>query len=248
VIVTGGASGLGAATARYLHSQGAIVVVFDMNVAGGEAVAASLGENAAFVQCDVTSAESVDAAIAAAREHGPLRFVVHCAGGGIAKRTLSRDGVPHDLDAFRKVIELNLIGSFNILSRAAAAMSKNDPAADGERGAIVMTASVAGFEGQIGQVAYGSSKGGIIAMTLIAARDLADAGIRVNTIAPGIMGTEIMAGAPAAMLEGLQKSVLFPKRLGEPEEFARLSEHLLENEYMNAQVLRLDGGIRFTPK
>jgi NAD(P)-dependent dehydrogenase (short-subunit alcohol dehydrogenase family) len=248
VVVTGGASGLGKATALHLHKEGAKVAVLDVNADGGRAVADGLAGSAVFAECDVTSAESVDAALAKAAELGPVRFLVHCAGGGIAKRTLGKDGTPHDLDAFRKVIELNLVGSFNMLSRTAARMATNEPTDDGERGSAVLTASVAGFEGQIGQVAYGSSKAGIIGMTLITARDLAVAGVRVNTIAPGIMGTEIMKSAPEAVLTGLQRSVLFPQRLGHPEEFARLAQHLLENPYMNAQVVRLDGGIRFTPQ
>jgi NAD(P)-dependent dehydrogenase (short-subunit alcohol dehydrogenase family) len=173
---------------------------------------------------------------------------VHCGGGGIAARTLARDGTPHDLDAFRRVIELNLVGSFNMVRLAAAAMAKNEPDPDGERGALVLTASIAGYEGQIGQVAYGSAKAGVIGMTLIAARDLSSVGVRVNTIAPGTILTPPMMMAPEAMRDVFAKNVPFPKRLGQPEEYAALAQHMLENAYLNGEVIRLDGAVRFQPK
>jgi NAD(P)-dependent dehydrogenase (short-subunit alcohol dehydrogenase family) len=173
---------------------------------------------------------------------------VHCGGGGIAARTVARDGTPHDLDTFRRVVELNLVGSFNMLRLASAAMAKNDPDAGGERGTCVLTASIAGYEGQIGQVAYGSAKAGVIGMTIIAARDLASMGVRVNTIAPGTIATPPMLMAPESMREVFAGNVPFPKRLGEPDEYAALAEHMIVNGYLNGTVVRLDGAVRFQPK
>jgi len=247
-LVTGGASGLGEASARVLHGRGAHVVIADMDATRGGQVAASLGGRASFVRCDVTSADDVANAIAAAAAAGPLSVCVHCAGGGIAARTLSRDGMPHDLDAFRRVVELNLVGSFNVLRLAAAQMATNEPGPDGERGVCVLTASIAGYEGQIGQVAYGSAKAGVIGMTIIAARDLAAAGVRVCTIAPGTFATPPMMAVPEAMRDAFAASVPFPRRLGDPAEFAALAVHIAENCYLNGQVIRLDGAVRFQPR
>jgi len=249
VVVTGAGSGLGEQTARHLHASGADVVLVDLDEARGTQVAGELGDGrATFVAANVTSAESVDAMVAAARERGEIHGLVHCAGSGIAAKTLDREGNPHNLDGFRAVIELNLTGSFNVLSRVAASMAKNEPRESGERGSIVLTASVAGFEGQIGQVAYGSSKAGIIGMTIIAARDLAAVGVRVCTIAPGTIGTPPMMMAPEQIREGLAATVPFPKRLGEPDEYAKLAQSIIENGYLNGEVIRLDGAVRFQPK
>jgi len=248
-LVTGGASGLGAATARYLHAQGASVVVFDRDGAKGEALVADLGERATFVAGDVLSTDDTELAIAAATDLGGLRIVVACAGGARGvQRTLGRGDTPHDLDLFADTIQLNLVGSFNTARLAAAAMAAQEPRDDGERGVIVFVASIAGYEGQIGQVAYGSAKAGIIGMTLIAARDLASRGIRVNAIAPGTIRTEAWDLAPAEMLEGFEAKVPFPRRLGDPAEFAALVGHLVTNRYLNGHVVRLDGAIRFDPR
>jgi len=247
-IVTGAASGLGEATARRLHAAGAEVVIADMNEERGRAVVADLGERAEFVHCDVTSPEDVGAVIEHAGSRGRFSISVHCAGGGIAARTLARDGSPHDLDAFRRVIELNLIGTFNVLRLAAAGMAANEPDAGGERGVCVQTASIAGIEGQIGQIAYGSAKAGVIGMTIIAARDLAAVGVRVCTIAPGTFDTPPMQGVPQPMRDAFAAGVPFPKRLGEPAEFAALAQHIVENGYLNGELIRLDGAVRFQPK
>jgi NAD(P)-dependent dehydrogenase (short-subunit alcohol dehydrogenase family) len=247
-VVTGAASGLGEATARRLHAHGAEVVIADMNDERGEAVAAELGARAEYMRCDVTEPETVTAAIERATARGRFGISVHCAGGGIAARTLARDGTPHELDAFRRVVELNLIGTFNVLRLTSSAMSANDPDAGGERGVCVQTASIAGYEGQIGQIAYGSAKAGVIGMTIIAARDLAAAGVRVCTIAPGTFGTPPMMATPEAMRDAFAAGVPFPKRLGEPAEFAALAQHIVENGYLNGEVIRLDGAVRFQPK
>ncbi|MDQ1434982.1 MAG: hypothetical protein QOF59_1798 [Actinomycetota bacterium] len=247
-LVTGGASGLGEATARRLHAAGAEVVLADVNDAGGRAVAADLGNEDGFVHCDVRSEADVAAAVDNAALRGRLAILVHCGGGGTAGRTVGRDGTPHDLDVFRRVVELNLVGSFNMLRLTAAAMAKNEPDAAGERGACVLTASIAGYEGQIGQVAYGSAKAGVIGMTIIAARDLAAIGVRVNTIAPGTIATPPMMMVPEARRDVFAGNVPFPKRLGEPDEYAALAEHMVENGYLNGEVIRLDGAVRFQPK
>jgi NAD(P)-dependent dehydrogenase (short-subunit alcohol dehydrogenase family) len=243
-IVTGGASGLGAATARRLASAGAHVVILD--VQDGEAVAGEIG--GAYVGADVTIEPEVAVAVETASEMGPLRVLVNCAGIGPPQRTINRDGSPHDLLAFQKVIAINLVGSFNCIRLAAVAMAKTEPTASGGRGAVVNTASVAAFDGQIGQAAYSASKGGIVGMTLPVARDLASVGIRVNTIAPGIMDTPMLAGLPDAARESLGGQVLNPKRLGTPEEYADLAYFLITHDYMNGESIRVDGGIRMAPK
>jgi NAD(P)-dependent dehydrogenase (short-subunit alcohol dehydrogenase family) len=249
-IISGGASGLGEAVARELASAGSRVVLADLNEERGKAIASELG--GLFVRTDVADEQSVQAAVEAAAGLGvPLRVAVSCAGIGWAARTVGRDGTPHDLAAYRKVIDVNLIGTFNLMRIAAAAMARTEPAdADGQRGVIINTASVAGIEGQTGQVAYAASKGGIIGMTVPAARDLAAIGARVNTIAPGIIDTPIYGTGEAseAFKIKLIAPVAFPKRLGKASEFAQLVRALIENDYMNAEVVRFDGGIRFQPK
>ncbi|MCT9935017.1 SDR family oxidoreductase [Planotetraspora sp. A-T 1434] len=249
-IISGGASGLGEATARELASVGATVVIADLNVERGKALADELG--GVFAQTDVSDEASVQAAVDAAVATGkPLRAVVNSAGIGWASRTVNRDGSPHDLASYRKVIDVNLIGTFNLMRIGAAAMAKTGPAdADGARGVVINTASVAGIEGQTGQVAYSASKGGIIGMTLPAARDLAAIGVRVLTIAPGIIDTPIYGSGPEseAFKAKLAAPVPFPKRMGRASEFGHLVRALIENDYMNGEVIRFDGGIRFQPK
>jgi NAD(P)-dependent dehydrogenase (short-subunit alcohol dehydrogenase family) len=247
-LVTGGASGIGEASARQLAAAGSRVVIADLNEERGQTVASEVG--GLFVKCDVTSIEDVDTAVSAAAEMGPLRALVNSAGLGHPGRTINRDNEPMELKHFEFVIRVNLIGSFNVLSRAAAAMAKTDPLADGQRGAIVNMASVAAFDGQIGQAAYSASKGGIVGMTLPIARDLAAVGVRVNTIAPGLIDTPIYGEGEQseAFKAHLGESVLFPKRLGSGEELAFMVLELITNPYMNAEVIRVDGGIRMPPK
>ncbi len=249
-IISGGASGLGEATARALAAAGSTVVVADLNTDRGEAVAAEVGGK--FVQTDVADEASVTAAVAVAAGQGsPLRVVVSCAGIGWAERTVNRDGSPHSFATFRKVIDINLIGTFNLMRIGAAAVARTEPVdADGQRGVVINTASVAGLEGQTGQLAYSASKGGIIGMTVPAARDLAAIGMRVNTICPGIIDTPIYGTGPASedFKAKLSAPIVFPKRMGTATEFARLVRSLIENDYMNAEVIRFDGGIRFQPK
>jgi NAD(P)-dependent dehydrogenase (short-subunit alcohol dehydrogenase family) len=248
-LITGGASGLGAATARHFHARGAGVVVFDRDEERAKALVAELGGRALASIGDVTSEEDTSAAMAAAAELGGLRMVVACAGGATASgRIVDRHGKPHDLKGFVDTVHLNLVGTFNTVRLAASAMCALEPDEDGERGAIVTVASIAGYEGQVGQVAYGSAKAGIIGMTIIAARDLAAAGIRVNTIAPGTMATEAWGLVTGNMRETLEAKVPFPRRFGRPSEFAELAEHLITNGYINGHVVRLDGAIRFDPK
>ena len=248
-IVTGGASGIGEACARQLAALGSKVVIADLNEDRGTAVATDIG--GCFVRCDVSSIDDADAAVAAAVAMAPLRALVNSAGIGSAGRTVSRDNEPFPLDKFSFVIKVNLIGSFNMLSRAAAAMAKSEPMdADGSRGAVVNLASAAAFDGQIGQCAYSASKGGVVGMTLPIARDLSSVGIRVNTVAPGLIDTPIYGEGPEseAFKAHLGQSVLFPKRLGSAEELAYAVIDCITNPYMNAEVIRLDGGIRMPPK
>jgi NAD(P)-dependent dehydrogenase (short-subunit alcohol dehydrogenase family) len=249
-IVSGGASGLGAATARELAAAGCRVVVADLNEELGKAVADSIGGT--FAKTDVSDERSVREAVDAAVTAGaPLRTAVSCAGIGWAERTVNREGAPHDLGSYRKVIDVNLIGTFNLMRFAAAAIAKTEPAdADGQRGVIINTASVAGIEGQTGQLAYSASKGGIIGMTVPAARDLSVIGVRVNTICPGIIDTPIYGSGPTSdeFKARLVAPVVFPKRMGTAAEFAQLVRALIENDYVNADVVRFDGGIRFQPK
>jgi NAD(P)-dependent dehydrogenase (short-subunit alcohol dehydrogenase family) len=245
-IVTGGASGLGEATARLLAAKGARVVVVDLNDAKGEAVAKDVG--GVYVRADVTNAEQVPLAVEAAKEMGPVRVLINCAGIGWAERTIDRNGNPANLDAFTKILMVNLVGTFNCIRLAAAAMNATDALEFGERGAIVNTASVAAMDGQIGQAAYSASKGGVVGMTLPIARDLAAAGVRVNTICPGIIDTPLLGGLPEENRKALSASVLFPKRLGTPDDYAGLALHLVENGYMNGETIRMDGGIRMQPK
>ncbi len=252
-IVTGGASGLGAATARLLAERGVRVVVADLASQEERAGALLEGTDGTFVATDVTDTSQVIAAVEAAKDLGPLRVLVNCAGVAWAARTIGKDGQyesAHDLDIFKKVVEINLVGSFNCIRLAATAMSHNEPDADGCRGAIVNTASVAAEDGQIGQAAYSASKGGIVGMTLPVARDLAVVGIRVNTILPGLIDTPIYGSGEASeqFKERLGAAVLFPKRLGQPAEYAALAWELLTNSYMNAATVRLDAGIRMQPK
>jgi NAD(P)-dependent dehydrogenase (short-subunit alcohol dehydrogenase family) len=245
VLVTGAASGLGAATVRRLVAGGAKAVLVDRDEARGTAVAEELG--AVFAKADVTDPDQVQAALDAAGKLGPLRVAVSCAGVGWAARTLDKTGKPHDLDLFKTVVGVNLVGTFNVLRLAAAAMAKTEPE-DGERGVIVNTASVAAFDGQIGQIAYAASKAGVAGMTLPAARDLAPAGIRVITIAPGIFDTPMLGALPAEKRAALASDVVFPKRLGDPAEYGALVAAIVENGYLNAETIRLDGALRMPPK
>ncbi|HZD66863.1 MAG TPA: SDR family NAD(P)-dependent oxidoreductase [Acidimicrobiales bacterium] len=247
-VVSGGASGLGEATVRRLTAAGAVCTVFDRDAEQAEALARELGGATRFVAGDVTSPEDVTKAVETAADAGPLRIAVSCAGIGWASRVVGKDGSPHDLDPFQTVVNVNLIGTFNVMRVAAAAMAGLDPLADGERGLVVNTASVAAFEGQVGQIAYSASKGGIVGMTVPAARDLAPAGIRVMTIAPGLMDTPLLGQLPDEVRQALGQSVLFPKRLGVPDEYAKLVGQFAENGYLNGEVVRLDGGLRMQPK
>jgi NAD(P)-dependent dehydrogenase (short-subunit alcohol dehydrogenase family) len=246
-LVTGGASGLGAASADRLAAMGARVLIVDRDAERGQAKAKELGEQGRFHSADITSEAEMSAAVAAACAWGSLRVVVSCAGIGFAARTINRDGVPHSLEIFQKVININLVGPFNVLRLAAAAMSKND-ALDGEKGVIINTASVAAFDGQIGQIAYASAKAGIAGMTLPAARDLAPAGIRVMTIAPGLFDTPMLASLPEEARQALAASVVNPKRLGKPAEYAQLVQSIIENSYLNGETIRIDGSLRMAPK
>ncbi|MFG2084915.1 MULTISPECIES: SDR family oxidoreductase [unclassified Spirillospora] len=249
-VVSGGASGLGEATVRALAADGAKVVIADLNEEKGKALADEIG--GVFVKTDVSNEEQVQAAVQAAVDTGnPLRVIVNSAGIGWASRTVNRDGTPHDLASYETVIRINLIGTFNLMRIGAAAISKTEPAdADGARGVVINTASIAGLEGQTGQLAYSASKGGIIGMTLPAARDLAAIGVRVNTICPGIIDTPIYGEGEAAdaFKAKLAAPVPFPKRMGKASEFAHLVKSLVENDYMNGETIRFDGGIRFQPK
>lgn len=246
VVVTGGASGLGAATARHLAAAGARVAVLDRDEARGAEVAQAIG--GVFAAADVADEASVTAALdAAAQAHGQARVLVNCAGVALGRRTVGKEG-PHPLADFERVVRVNLIGTFNCIRLAAARMSTLEPLADGERGVIVSTASVAAFEGQIGQAAYAASKGGVAAMTVPIARDLANVGIRLCTIAPGIFATPMMQSLPDEVQQALGASVPFPRRLGKPEEYAMLVQHICENPMLNGATIRLDGALRLPPK
>jgi NAD(P)-dependent dehydrogenase (short-subunit alcohol dehydrogenase family) len=244
-LVTGGASGLGAATARRLHAGGAKIVIVDRDERGAE-LATELG--GAFAKADVTSGPEVEAAVAQAAALGSLRVVVQCAGVGWASRTLDKTGKPHDLELFQKVIAINLVGHFNVLRLSAAAMAQTAQLDNGERGVIIMTASVAAFDGQIGQIAYAASKAGVAGMTLPAARDLSPVGIRVMTIAPGIFDTPMLGSLKEDVRAALSRDVVFPKRLGSPAEYAELVAAIVENGYLNGETIRLDGALRMPPK
>jgi NAD(P)-dependent dehydrogenase (short-subunit alcohol dehydrogenase family) len=244
-IVTGGASGLGEGTARMLAAHGALVVVADVQEERGQSVAREIGGR--YVRCDVSQEGDAQRAVAAAAGAGKLVGLVNCAGIGPAARTVGREG-PHSLALFTKVVTVNLIGSFNMIRLAAEAMGKNEPEPTGERGVLVSTASVAAYDGQIGQAAYSASKGGIVGMTLPIARDLAKVGIRNMTIAPGIFGTPMLFTMPAEVQQALAASVPFPSRLGTPEDFAKLVHQIVTNDMLNGEVIRLDGAIRLAPK
>ncbi|MDQ4215761.1 SDR family NAD(P)-dependent oxidoreductase [Microbacterium sp. ASV81] len=245
-LVTGGASGLGLATARRLAAAGATVTIVDLPSSKGAELAAELG--GVFAPADVTSPDEVAAAVAAAQAAAPLRIVVNCAGIAPPAKVLDRDGNPTDLAAFERIIRINLVGTFNVISQASAVIAANDPSESGDRGVIVSTASVAAFDGQIGQPAYSASKGGVHAMTLPIARELARYGIRVCTIAPGIMETPMLAGLPQAAQDSLGEQVPYPARLGRPDEYASLVQQIVENGYLNGETIRLDGAIRMAPR
>jgi len=247
-IITGSGSGLGAATARLLVAAGGKVLLADVDSASGEVLAAELGSNARFSLTDVTDAAGAEAAVAACRAgFGAVHGLINCAGVAPSERVVGRAG-PHKLESFARTVQINLVGTFNMLRLAAAAMAQSEPDADGERGVIVNTASVAAFDGQIGQAGYAASKGGVVAMTLPIARELARSGIRVVTIAPGIFETPMMAAMSSEVQEALGKSVPFPPRLGRPNEFAQLVGHIIGNAYLNGEVIRLDGAIRMAAK
>ena len=247
-LVTGGASGLGEATVRRLAAAGARVTVVDRDADRGGALAAALGEGVGFAAADVTDPDQVQAAVEAASASAPLRVVVNAAGIADAARTLDREGGPADLQRFRRVVEVNLVGTYNVLRLAAAAMARTDALDGGERGVVVLTASVAAFDGQVGQTAYAASKGGVVALALPAARDLAVAGIRVCAIAPGVFDTPMVGMLPEAAREGLSANVVFPRRLGRPEEYAELVAHIAANGYLNGETIRLDGSLRMPPR
>ncbi|MEJ5149329.1 3-hydroxyacyl-CoA dehydrogenase [Comamonas sp. MYb396] len=244
-IVTGGASGLGEGTARMLTREGATVVIADMQAEKGQALAQELG--GAFVQCDVSNAEQAQTVVAKAVSLGKLFGLVNCAGIAPAEKTVGKKGA-HSLELFSKTITVNLIGSFNMIRLCAEAMGQNEPEATGERGVLISTASVAAYDGQIGQAAYAASKGGVVGMTLPIARDLARSGIRNMTIAPGIFGTPMLFGMPQEVQDALAAGVPFPSRLGTPEDYAKLVKHIVENDMLNGEVIRLDGAIRLAPK
>ncbi|MGH2538659.1 MAG: SDR family NAD(P)-dependent oxidoreductase [Candidatus Promineifilaceae bacterium] len=246
-LIAGGASGLGAACARRLAAEGGNVLIADLNPEAGAALAAEIGPQARFARADVTAEESVRAAVALAREaFGGLQGAINCAGVAIAMKVLSGRGL-HDLEAFARVVAINLTGTFNVIRLAAEALAENRPTAGGERGVIINTASVAAYEGQIGQAAYSASKGGVVGLTLPVARELAAHGIRVVTIAPGIFDTPMLAGLPEKARQSLGEQTPYPPRLGRPEEYAALAQHIIENEMLNGAVIRLDGALRMAP-
>lgn len=247
VLVTGGASGLGAETVRQLAAAGAKVAILDINLAAAQTLAAEVGGLA--LRCDITDTASIEQALAAAREaHGPARALVNCAGIGGAKRIVGRDGAAMPLEDFSRIININLVGTFNMVRLAAVAMVGQEPMADGERGVIVMTSSVAAYDGQVGQEAYAASKGGLASLTLPLARDLAQFGVRVMTIAPGLFLTPLLHQLPEDVQQALAASIPFPKRLGQPCEFAALAVHILHNMALNGEVIRLDGALRLPPR
>ena len=247
VIVTGGGSGLGAETARELARQGAKVAVLDVNAEGAQAVAQEIGGLG--LRCDITDSASIEQAIAATREaFGPVRALMNVAGIGGARRVVGKDGTAMPLEDFKRVIDVNLVGTFNAIRLAAAEMARNEPLEDGERGVIVNTASVAAFDGQVGQEAYAASKGGLVSLTLPLARDLAQHGVRVCTIAPGLFLTPLLHKLPEDVQQSLAASIPFPKRLGKPEEFAQLAAHIVANASLNGEVIRLDGALRLPPR
>ena len=247
-IITGGGSGLGAATAHEFAERGAKIAILDLPSSPGPKLAEGFGAKGLFIGADVTSGSEVEKAVEkAAEQFGTVHICVNCAGIGRASRTLSKEG-PHSLDLFNKVIQINLVGTFNAIRIAAARMAKNQPNSEGERGVIVNTASVAAYEGQIGQAAYSASKGGVVSLTLPAAPELAQSGIRVNAIAPGIFLTPMLMGLPEEVRQGLAASVPFPKVLGDPDQYAALVLHIVENRYINGEVIRLDGALRMAPK
>jgi NAD(P)-dependent dehydrogenase (short-subunit alcohol dehydrogenase family) len=247
-VVTGGASGLGEATVRRLAAAGADVTILDLNAERGEALAKELGGAVKFVATDVTDYDQVAGAVALAGEASPLRICVNCAGVGIATRTVDRNGNPHDPKQFGWVLGINLFGTFNVMTVAAAAIARTEPLEYGERGVVVNTASIAAFDGQIGQLAYSASKGAIVGMTLPAARDLSAVGIRVCTIAPGTMDTPLLGTLPDETRQVLAAGIPFPKRLGQPDDYARLAQHIIENGYLNGEVIRIDGALRMPPR
>ena len=245
-LVTGGASGLGGATVRRLHAEGAAVVIVDLPGSPGQALADELGDMVVFAPADVRDEAQVQAAIDAARQLGTVRVVVNCAGVGTPGRVVGKRG-PLPLDDFANVVSINLVGTFNVLRLAAAAMLDNEPV-DGDRGVVVMTASIAAYDGQIGQAAYAASKGGVVGLTLSAARDLADKGIRVMKVAPGTFETPMLSGLPGDVKAVLEKQVPHPSRLGRPEEYANLVAHIVDNAMLNGEVIRLDGALRMPPR
>lgn len=246
-VVTGGASGLGLATATKLVDRGVAVTILDLPGSAGPEMAEKLGERATFAHADVRDPDAVDAALDVAERRAPLRVVVHCAGRGGTVRLVNKDGSAGDFDLYREIVDINLVGTFNILRLAAARMAAHDPV-DGERGVCVLTASVAAWEGQIGQIPYASAKAGIVGMTLVAARDLAQRGIRVCTIAPGVFDTPILSRHPEEVIQGLARQVPNPSRLGRPEEYAATALHIIDNPYLNGETIRLDGAIRMAPR
>jgi NAD(P)-dependent dehydrogenase (short-subunit alcohol dehydrogenase family) len=247
VVITGGASGLGLATAQRLSRRGVAVTIIDLSTSAGEEAAQALGSSAQFAAADVTDPTAVSVALDAAERQGPIRGLVHCAGRGGTVRVVNKDGSPGDLELYERIVRINLIGSFLMLSHAAARMAANQPI-DGERGVCVLTSSVAAYEGQIGQLPYASAKAGIVGLTLVAARDLASKFIRVVAIAPGIFDTPILARFSDDIKQGLAKQVPHPSRLGSSDEFAMLAEHIIENPYLNGETIRLDGAVRMAPR
>ncbi|MGH8998069.1 MAG: SDR family NAD(P)-dependent oxidoreductase [Acidimicrobiia bacterium] len=245
-VVTGGASGLGEAVVRRLCAAGSAVVICDRDAERGKALAGEVG--ATFAEVDVRDTDQVTAAVAEASAQAPLRVAVNCAGIGAAGRVVAKDGTPHDLELFERIIAVNLVGTFNMLRVAAAAMKNTEPGDDGERGVVVNTSSIAAFDGQVGQIGYAASKAGVVGLTLPAARDLGQIGVRVVTICPGVMHTPMLGQLPQAAQDQLASGIPFPRRLGLPDDFAALVEHIVANPYLNGEVIRLDGGLRMAPR